>query len=122
MQVQTIEIEYGLTVNLGNYSNAKPIVRMTAELDEDNDPQSSLDELIDLAREREQAIADNELEWAGEQVKYIDGPLYQVMILNIIRTGALPDQQPTPTPDGDSSYPRGDEGVDDYEEDEDTDE
>lgn len=262
MQIKQIEIEYGLTVNLGNYSNAKPILRMTAELDEDDDPQSSLDELIDLARQRVQAIADDELEVAGERVKYTDEPLYQVwyselrkcivvaptdlempkektwrdsdrwqsengrfprrmrqetanaqakavlrskdddhvlvyastsldlavflpplpdpgpeplwhkkqlkshlqhlnineadweelaaldhvndnflyqvnewrndwknrhsanqtMILNIIRTGALPDQQPTPTPDGDSSYPRGNEGVDDEEDYEEEDE
>lgn len=78
MQVKQIEIEYGLTVNLGNYSNAKPVVRVTAELDENDDPDLSLESLISLARRRVQEMADDELEQSGNEVKYSDEPLYQV--------------------------------------------
>ncbi len=78
MQTKTIEIEYGLTVNLGNYSNAKPVVKLVAELDENDDPDLSLDELIDLARQKVQAVADDELERSGNTIKYSDEMLYQV--------------------------------------------
>lgn len=78
MQVKTIEIEYGLTVNLGNYSNAKPVVKLVAELAESDDTESSLDALIDLARRRVQEIADDELEQSGNEVKYSNESLYQV--------------------------------------------
>lgn len=78
MKVTTIEFEFGLTQNVGDYSNVRPSVKMTAELDEGDTPWASLAELSDLVIDRIHCRTDDELELNGHQVKYYAGPLYQV--------------------------------------------
>jgi hypothetical protein len=37
MQIDRIEVEFSMTVNLGNYESAKPAVRLSATLDGNED-------------------------------------------------------------------------------------
>lgn len=78
MKVTHIEVEFGMTQNLGDYTNTRPSVKLTAELSEDDKPDLALYHLAVLARTAVQEIVDDELELAGRQVKYYRGPLYRV--------------------------------------------
>jgi hypothetical protein len=48
--IKTITIEYGYTFNLGNYSNVRPIVTLTAELADGDVPDIVIQTLQDKAR------------------------------------------------------------------------
>ena len=78
MKVTHIEFEFGMTQNLGDYTNTRPSVKLTAELDDDDDPGKVLDDLMGRAILAVRHTVDNELELAGRQVKYHYGPLYRV--------------------------------------------
>lgn len=76
--IRELEIEYGVTQNLGDYSNCKPLVRIKAELGDGDDPHTELSKLAELARREVHAIVDDELEAADREVKYHTGLLYQI--------------------------------------------
>ena len=65
MKVTHIEVEFGMTQNLGDYTNTRPSVKLTAELSEDDKPDLALYHLAVLARTAVQEIVDDELELAG---------------------------------------------------------
>lgn len=78
MKVTQIEFEFGMTQNLGDYTNTRPSIKLVAELTEGDDPDQVLGELRHYAIGVVHNIVDNELEAAGRQVKYHTGPLYRV--------------------------------------------
>lgn len=49
-QIKQITVEYAYTFNLGNYSNVKPTVTLTAELSEGDDPELVILDLQKQAR------------------------------------------------------------------------
>lgn len=51
MQVKTVTVEYSMTYNLGNYSNTKQAVSLTAEVGEDDSTSYVLEVLRDQASE-----------------------------------------------------------------------
>ncbi len=76
--IKEISVEFGVTQNLGDYSNCKVSVRLSAELAEGEDPAQAYDELHRLARQQVGEKVDDELEAAGQEVKYHQGPLFVV--------------------------------------------
>lgn len=78
MQIELIEFEFGLTQNVGDYSNVRPSLKLVARLTEDDDPKAAIDELTSQAIDRVWAIVDDELEQAGREVKYSLEQLYKV--------------------------------------------
>lgn len=78
MKVTLVEFEFGMTQNLGDYTNTRPSVKLVAEVGEDDDPGKVLGTLAQQAVTAVHNIVDNELELAGRQVKYHRGPLYRV--------------------------------------------
>ena len=78
MQIETVSFKFGMTQNLGDYTNTRPEIELVAELDEDDDIEETLDELSGIALFHIHNLVDDELEQAGREVKYTDEPLYQV--------------------------------------------
>ena len=76
MQIKEIEFEYGLTVNLGDYSNARPSLRMVVLTEEGEDEELALADLKQRVIGHVHDIADDELEASGQSPKY--GPLFKV--------------------------------------------
>lgn len=78
MQYKTVGIKFGMTQNLGNYSNARPEVELVAELAEDDDIDGALARMTAIVLSAVHNLVDDELELAGEQVKYSQEQLYAV--------------------------------------------
>lgn len=78
MQIRQVEIEFGMTQNLGDYSNTRPSVKLVAELNEGDDVQAAIDELTLRATTTVHNLVDDELERHDKEVIYHTGPLYQV--------------------------------------------
>lgn len=99
MEIKLIEFEFGMTQNLGDYTNTRPSVKLVAELAEGEDVDIALESLTVTAVQTVHGLVDDELEAAGRRVKYYDGPLYQVnysdvrqCILILPITAALPNE------------------------------
>lgn len=99
MKITLVEFEFGMTQNLGDYTNTRPSVKLVAEVGEDDAPDLVLHHLAALARTAVHDIVDNELELAGRQVKYYRGPLFRVWhsqmreCVVIARPGQTPPQE-----------------------------
>lgn len=78
MKITHIELEFGMTQNLGDYTNCRPSIKMMAEVGEDDDPAKVLDQLNHIVRPAVHNLVDDELEAAGLEVKYFSGKLYTV--------------------------------------------
>lgn len=78
MRVTEITFEFGMTQNLGDYTNTRPSVKLVAEVGEDEPTHVVVTELAQQAIATVHAIVDDELEAAGRQVKYHRGLLYRV--------------------------------------------
>lgn len=79
MRITQISINFTETCNLGDYSNTKPSVELTALLEPGDDPHAVLDELTGMAKETLHAKIDDELELVGRSPKYYQGPLFEVV-------------------------------------------
>lgn len=78
MKVKEVTIEYGVTQSLGDYSNTRPSIRVTAEVDEGEDLQQVIDGLSAQAQAYIHRIVDDELEANGRRVKYSKEPRYRI--------------------------------------------
>lgn len=67
MQIKTVTIEYSYTFNLGNYSNVKQAISLTAELAEGDDPEQVTHLLRTQARVEAQTEIDLALVANGRQ-------------------------------------------------------
>lgn len=76
MVITGIKVTYGLTVNLGNFQNARPEVSLTAELHSDDNADEAYAALMETARKRCEAEADRALLAAHQEPQFYDGPLY----------------------------------------------
>ena len=78
MEIKEIRIKYGMTQNLGDYTNCRPEIEITAVISPTDDVTDVLAELDGLATEHVHNVIDDELEAAGQEVKYYTGQLYRV--------------------------------------------
>lgn len=78
MQIEVIEFEFGMTQNLGDYTNVRPSLKLVARLVEGDDYNEAIGELTRQAIDNVHDIVDDELEQAGRQIKYSFVQLYQV--------------------------------------------
>lgn len=78
MQIELIEFEFGLTQNVGDYSNVRPSLKLVARLAEDDDYNEAIGELTRQAIDNVRNIVDDELELAGRRVKYTFEQLFTV--------------------------------------------
>lgn len=78
MRITTITVNLTETCNLGDHSNTKPSIELTAQLEATDYPLVVLRELIEMAKGEIRQKIDEELEKAGKSPKYYDGPLFSV--------------------------------------------
>lgn len=78
MKLVEVTVEYGVTQNLGDYSNTRPSIRVTAELAGNDNAAAVIEELTASAMQYVHAVVDDELEASGQRVKYSKEPLYQI--------------------------------------------
>lgn len=78
MQIEVIEFEFGMTQNLGDYSNTRPSLKLVARLTEGEDVDIALEALTATAVQTVHGLVDDELEQSGREVKYTFEQLYQV--------------------------------------------
>ncbi|MCA9935975.1 MAG: hypothetical protein H6662_15705 [Ardenticatenaceae bacterium] len=78
MQIEKITVKFGMTQNLGNYTNCRPEIELQAIIDEHDDPAWEIAALREMAVEMVHKLVDDELEQAGEPPKYTKEPLYSV--------------------------------------------
>lgn len=76
MRITQISINFSETCNLGDYSNTKPAIELTAQLEATDDPVTVLQELIGLAKEHLHKEIDKELSIVGRELKYYKGPKF----------------------------------------------
>ena len=80
MKLLTITVSYGQTQSLPEYSNVKPNLTLTAQLDEGDDPTAIEAALWDVARLHVHEQIDQALESSGLAAKYDQtSPRYQVL-------------------------------------------
>lgn len=78
MKITEITVTYGLTHNLGNYSNVRPDLRLTAVLDEGEDAEGAIEQLYQRARAFCEEAADLALEQDGQRAHFSTEPRYRV--------------------------------------------
>lgn len=79
MRITQVTVSYGETQSLPEYSNVKPHITLTAEIDPDDNPETITDLLWGVAREEVHAQIDNALESNGRAAKYSAEPRFQVL-------------------------------------------
>lgn len=79
MRITQITINFTETCNLGDYSNTKPSIELTALLDAGDDVYAVVDSLTNTAKGVLRDKIDDELERVNRPVKYFDGPRYDVL-------------------------------------------
>lgn len=79
MRITQITIGFTETVNLGDYSNTKPSVELTALLDAGDDVPTVIDELVATAKSVIHEKVDDELERVEKPPKYWAGARYDVI-------------------------------------------
>lgn len=79
MNVTTVTVSYGLTVNLGDYSNVRPEVSLTAELGPRESADDILADLLQEARMQVEYVADEALEQHDQVARYSSEPRYKLI-------------------------------------------
>jgi hypothetical protein len=78
MEILEIKVRYGMTQNLGDYTNCRSEVEVSARPTAGDDVAESVLDLVNLAREQVREIVDDEMEAAGQAPKYYNGRLLKV--------------------------------------------
>lgn len=76
MRITQISVNITETCNLGDYSNTKPSIELSAQLDATDDPAMVLESLINMAKEHVHAAVDLERLAVGREPKYYTGPVF----------------------------------------------
>ncbi|MGE3487932.1 MAG: hypothetical protein AB7L09_24695 [Nitrospira sp.] len=79
MRITQITLNFTETCNLGDYSNTKPSIELTALLDAGDDVQVVIDELVTRAKSVIHDKIDEELEKVDRAPKYWKGDRYDVI-------------------------------------------
>jgi len=79
MKLTQITVSYGVTQSLPSYSNTKPAITLTADLESGDDPAAVEAALWEHARQAVHAQVDLALEANDQAAKYSTEPRYQVM-------------------------------------------
>lgn len=87
MQIKTVTVSYNRTHSLGNYSNVRPGISLTAELEEGDDPEAAKAALLYDARAFVEEMIDQALEAEGEHAKFSREPRYQVITTTTVGGG-----------------------------------
>lgn len=80
MQIVQVSVEYSRTWNLGNYSNVKPGIVITAALADGESSAEAMDDLQRRAREHVEQVIDQALEQQGDAPEFFTGPRYDVIL------------------------------------------
>lgn len=108
MHITQITINFTETCTLGDYSNTKPSVELTAILDAGDDVQAVLGELVATAKSVIQDKIDEELERVGKPPKYWTGERYDVIYSHTARfVAVVPAESITQLDGGYYSYVEG---------------
>ena len=78
MNITSITVSYNRTQNLENYSNVRPGLTLTAELDEFDDPDDIRQQLLCQARGFVEEACDQALEAEGQAAKFSNEPRFTV--------------------------------------------
>lgn len=78
MEISKIKVKFGMTQNLGDYSNCRPDVEFSARLNHDDDVIVAVDNLVTLVKMKVHDLIDDELERVDRSPKYFEGPLFMV--------------------------------------------
>lgn len=103
MRMTQVEVVYSYTYNLGNYSNVRPSIKLTAELAEGDNEAEVRRELMESARHQAEAEIDRALEQQGSVPKFYPGPRYSLLLVTADRLAVLArkderDELPDPWP------------------------
>jgi hypothetical protein len=79
MKLTEISIAYTQTYNLGNYSNVKPEIRLTAVLEDGDNPEQIMAELQAQAQAHIHEVIDTTLEEQGDAPHFWKGPRYDLV-------------------------------------------
>jgi|SRR6185295_11965170 len=80
MRITQVTVSYGETVGLPEYSNVKPLLTLTATVNDGDDPAAIEADLWQQCRAAVQAQADATLEQNDRPAKYDPAPRYQVLM------------------------------------------
>lgn len=80
MKVTTTKIAYSLTYSLGNYSNVRPSIELTAEIEPGDDEIEVRESLMDSARAHVEQEVDRALEAQGDPPHFYAGPRYMLLV------------------------------------------
>lgn len=89
MQIVQVSVEYSRTWNLGNYSNVKPGIVITAALADGESSAEAMDDLQRRAREHVEQVIDQALEQQGDAPEFFTGPRYDVILARDARLVAV---------------------------------
>lgn len=97
LTITEIRVSWAETTSLPEYNNVKPALSLTAQLDEDDDPEVVYRALMDRCRVFVQEEVDCALERAGKSARYSPEPRFDVfsfsfehvMLIGIAPAGAL---------------------------------
>lgn len=79
MRITQVTVNFSETCNLGDYSNTKPSIELTALLDAGDDVYGVLDSLVAIAKRVLHDKIDEELERVSKPPKYWDGQRWDVI-------------------------------------------
>lgn len=95
MKLTTITVKYGITHNMGNYSNVRPEVELTVELEPHDNPDEARWLLMQQAREAARAEVDGALEDDDKPPKYYTGPRFSLATITSEKLVVIyPDTHP----------------------------
>lgn len=89
MLIERVTVTYGRTWNMGNYSNVKPEVTVTAVLQDGDDPLAVQAELQQYAQGQVEAIIDQALEQQGDAPEFFTGPRFDVILARDAKLAAV---------------------------------
>lgn len=89
MKVTTIKVAYALTYNLGDYSNVRPSIELTAEIEPGDDEIEVRESLMDSARAHVEQEVDRALEAQGDPPHFYAGPRYILLVSERDKLAAL---------------------------------
>ncbi len=79
MRITQVTVDFTETCNIGDYSNTKPSIELTAVLDAADDVHVVIEDLVTLAKGVLHEKIDEELELVGRAPKYWAGPRFNVI-------------------------------------------
>lgn len=79
MRITQISVNFSETCSLGDYSNPKLSLELTAQLDATDEAEAVLVQLIAMAKQHLHEEIDKELLACGREPKYYHGPTYSVL-------------------------------------------